>query len=708
MSEAIERTGITVVVESLGDEPGIEIIDPIERRRYTLATPEPVSPRAADPDYFRYPVETAVTVETDAVSLPVETHVFVRDVDGRMLAEIEHGTDRTFPEGSYSLELNRLVKTYLRVDAPLEIRTNDTGTEIRFGGPKQLHIGVRSLHERPATTITTTADPSDIMETISAFGSALKTTTPERSFPTLRGHPPAVELGDELSIPDVLEPPSESIRVEVPPRLEYVYPVASLAYYLGAPLREGPRPRIVGEGFEYHLDDDLPFETAVERTLKRIFLLDCVTRTEGLYRVDLHERRRIEEAVDFSFRELYDLDPVDRLSAYLEVAYESIEPQMPDWKLGAHVEAVPETAEILPYLVDDLAVIRIARSRPVSASAIDSGAAQGLTHRSSRPTGGGVSRPERGASSVIEEDFLVPVDGINAIEEAWASDGTPLLASKVIPEAYRNRIGRTPSAGQIDISVVCNADVMADERDVVDDVYGSREDLPFDVTVHRDTTIDELADLLAEHRDFIHYIGHIDEDGFRCSDGRFDVSDLDVVGPDAFFLNACQSYEQGMELIRRGSIGGIVTLSDVVNHGAIRIGRAVSRLLNAGFPLKVALDIASTESVIGSQYIVVGDGSLSVIQPESGTPQMYHIDISANSYSISVKGFGAEPGMGSLYRPYIESNNCHFISTGQTNTFDLDKHEFVNFLKLENVPVRLDGQLTYSNQLLKEFFTDQL
>jgi hypothetical protein len=47
-----------------------------------------------------------------------------------------------------------------------------------------------------------TTDAEDVMMAILTFRSALKTTSPERSFPTLRGHPPAIELNDRLEIPD--------------------------------------------------------------------------------------------------------------------------------------------------------------------------------------------------------------------------------------------------------------------------------------------------------------------------------------------------------------------------------------------------------------------------------------------------------------------------------------------------------------------------
>ncbi len=62
--------------------------------------------------------------------------------------------------------------------------------------------------------------------------------------------------------------------------------------------------------------------------------------------------------------------------------------------------------------------------------------------------------------------------------------------------------------------------------------------------------------------DFLHYIGHIDDDGFQCRDGRVDGTTLDQVGIGTFLLNACNSYDQGLGLVEQGAIAGIVPLNE--------------------------------------------------------------------------------------------------------------------------------------------------
>ncbi len=62
-----------------------------------------------------------------------------------------------------------------------------------------------------------------------------------------------------------------------------------------------------------------------------------------------------------------------------------------------------------------------------------------------------------------------------------------------------------------------------------------------------------------------------------------DTRELDTVGIEGFFLNACQSYDQGMALIDAGAVGGVVALNDVINSGAVRVGRTMIRLLNRSF-----------------------------------------------------------------------------------------------------------------------------
>lgn len=284
------------------------------------------------------------------------------------------------------------------------------------------------------------------------------------------------------------------------------------------------------------------------------------------------------------------------------------------------------------------------------------------------------------------------------MERVWLGGGVPIDATKGTPAAYEHRVQRSARDGPIEIAVVCNAPEMEDEGAVVDEVYGSREELPFEVTLRRELTVNELRGMLERDYHFFHYIGHIDSDGLRCRDGRLDARGLEQIGPEAFFLNACESYRHGLAFVRNGAIGGIVTRSEIVNHGAVRIGRTVARLLNYGFPLRPALELARLQSVMGGQYMLVGDGTLSVVQAPSGLSQLYQVRRLDDGYALRIRGFGAQPGMGCMWIPFVPGNDRHYLASGRTEEFELSPGELAQFLALEPAPLLIDGHLTWSDE----------
>ncbi|WP_435177849.1 hypothetical protein [Halorussus sp. AFM4] len=676
---------------------GVEIRDRIERRTYALRTSTSVSPTAADPGAFRFPVDEAVSIETAAVELPTFVAAYVRDADGEMLLQVNPGVDRQLPAGAYDIELCAPMKLYLAVDGPLSVTASDDGIRFGFGGETTVRVGARSHHERPAATVTTTEDPRDVMAALSTFGSALKTTSPERSFPTLRGHPPLLELGDELRVPDDLDAPDTGVRVELPAERRRAYVAAPLAFYLGAELVPGGAPRIVtDEGFEYPLDGPQGYEETVARTLQQTFFLDCITRTEGYYPVELHEREAVEPLVDLDFADLYDRSLAERLEAYLSVPFEVVADHVPTWKLTTHVDPAAENVSSLPFLVDDLAVVRTPDTRRTAASSSNPAVA-GIARDGTVTDGGEFTR------STAESSESVPVvepERTDSVEQAWLGDHAPVDASKATTTAFRNRLDQETDAGDIEIAVVCNDTAMGEERDIAAEVYGSRESLPFDVTVHRDLTTDRLREVLAEETAFLHYIGHIDDRGFECADGHLDAADVDAVGAEAFMLNACQSYDQGMALIDAGSVGGVVTLSDVINSGAVRVGKTMVRLLNRGFPLRAALNIAKTRSIVGNQYIVVGDGNVDIVQTESGIAVLCRLETGKEEYELTTTSYLSDSkGIGAITTSVLGDENKSHLVSGDIDTYTLSKAELRTFLTLENVPVIVDGEFTWSREI---------
>lgn len=282
------------------------------------------------------------------------------------------------------------------------------------------------------------------------------------------------------------------------------------------------------------------------------------------------------------------------------------------------------------------------------------------------------------------------------MEQTWIGDGAPLGASKAIPEAFYNRLGRTPSDDDIDITVVCNAAEMGQESNIINEVYGSRDELPFDVSIHRDLSVQELQAVLEDDTDFLHYIGHIDAGGFECSNGRFDASSMNETGVDVFLLNACTSYEQGKHLIKAGSIAGVVTLQDVINSGAERVGKTLARLLNEGFPLVVALKIARSQSIMGGHYLVIGDGSIDIAQPKGFLPNLCNITKLRDHWRLQWITYPTyEHGIGTVSTPFIEGCDEYYLASGDNGEFDLTDDELDEFLQLGEGPIKMGSELTW-------------
>lgn len=670
---------------------GLEVADHIERRHVTIETTTPVTPTDVDTDRFEFPVGRGVAIDTDGLRFPSVMGVYVRNSMGFMVADLTSGEEQAFPHDRYSIEVPAPIKLYLVVEGSPRIEVSDDGIAVDLGTRSTVHVGARSHHKLPAASITVGDGPRDLMAAVSTFSSALKTTSCERSYPTLRGHPPTIRFGDELAIPDVLQTPDTGVTIQVPPDYRSVFLVSTLAYYLGADVVPGDDPRIVTDrGFAHELDaGGAGFETGVEQALKQVFFLDCLVRTEGFYQVDLHERNVLEGALDLDIPSLYDAPLPEQLETYLDVPYATVEPYLPAWRLTAHVDPSRENAEALPFVVNDLAVLRT-------------------------PSTVGVD--DRGDSSLTVDDFLrsstartvvesaptpdlVRVEESDAMEQTWIGEGVPIGASKGMIQAFRNRLNRQPADGDIDITVVCNAPEMDQERNLVDEVYGTREELPFDVDVRRELTRSELREILGSETEFLHYIGHIDAAGFECTDGRLDAATLDHVAVDVFFLNACTSYQQGMQLIENGSTAGIVTLQDVINSGAERIGYTLARLLNSGFPLRAALNLAKTRSIMGGHYLVIGDGGVDVVQAEHGTPILFDVDRTRSTNRVDIEAFPTQKrGMGTIFYPAVEGVDEHFLAAGRTCSVDLDDGALLEYHQMGDAPMLLDGELCWREE----------
>ena len=692
------QTGTRPTIAALSRTHGLRVSDPIESAQFSLFTPAPVDPDPCDTGTFTFPVDAAATIHTAAVETPYLVDLWVRDGSGTLVADSTDADAFDLPPGEYTVEFSSTpMKLYLRVEGSLAVETREDCVRLTLDGTDRLHVGARSFHERPAATVTTEPDPESLMTALSALGSALKTTSCERSFPTLRGHPPLVEFGERVDIPAGIESPDTGVVIESPPDFDSLYPLTSLIYYLGADVRPGPEPRIVTDDWTYSLEGPDGLAAEAGRVLRQAFLLDCVTRTEGYYQVDLHERRVVEERVDLDFAALYDQPLPAQLEAYLDVPYDAVAEAVPTWKLTADVTPTPSNARTLPFLANDLAVVRT-RAAPGDPETLD---VDELVRSSPDAMVRGPAVATRGAAAA--EGFDEPVfrpDAADSIEQAYVGYGIPLGASKMSVEAYRRRLDDEPtSSARPRVVVVCNDPEMADEN-AVSEVYGTREWLEFDVDLRENLDRQELVDLLAEDIDFLHYIGHVDDEGLQCADGTLDARGLDDVGVRAFLLNACRSYTQGRALVESGSVGGLVTLADVLTTAATEVGRTVAHLLNGGFSLHATLNILDEHDLLSRHYMIVGDGNAAVVSSESGNPLMADVKSTASGYDVAINSYPTvHRGLGTFTTPYIADNQTRYLVSGELDTWSVSQEQLSEFLEMDSFPVSLSGKLFWSDSV---------
>ncbi|MDB2241441.1 caspase family protein [Halorubrum ezzemoulense] len=727
---------MSIDIDPLREADGITVTDHIENTQFEVYTDRPVDPRRRPESDHYFPVDASVAVETGAIEIPRVAVVQARDADGVLLTR---GDCYEMPRDTYHVGIDPApTKLYLTFDAGFSVSTTDRTTRIDLDTPGTVGLGFRSLHQTPAGTITTPTDPESLMDAVSLLGSALQTTSPERSFPTLRGHPPLIEPAEEFRVPERVEPVESGVRIVVPPEYRFLYPVVSLAYYFAADVVPGDAPRIEGDGWTYPLEP--AFEERTARVLRQSFHMDCLARTEGFYPVDLHERETT--GLDLDWKRLYNLPLAERLGEYLEVPFEDIKPELPQWTLTTDVRPDPENVEMLPFVAGELSIVRspetvtpvdddggvgvgffggadrspsaaTRREVPVGGVAPDGGAlgdaefvrggasagAESTADTSAGTTRGADASAERGAVSA-QTEFVRP-EPVDTVEHAWVGDGVPLDANKATLDAYHRRLeaGRVEQS-RISVLVVCNDEQMREEGNVAD-LYGLRDMVQFDIEVRHDLTRTEMRETLESDVDFLHYIGHVDDRGMQCADSYLDLTDEDLeIGVSAFLLNACQSYQQGEALVHRGSRGGIVTLSDVANSPATTLGRIIARLMNSGFNLRTALHVAKRELITGHQYIVVGDGGTTICQSRSGIAVV--IDIKSNDESLDFKmcAFPNGPyGVGSLYVPNITNTTKNYVVPSNAVFNSVSDNQVRESLELETVPVFYNGELDWSDNL---------
>lgn len=446
----------------------------------------------ATTSWFDVPIDAAVSLETESMRFPYNVSAVVRDAGGDMRGKVTEEAFEVRASGTF-IDVSAAMKVLVYVESGrLSGRLvgdpdNPEATIVEFDEPRDVVVGARSHHETPTATMTVPDDPEALMTAVSHLGSSIKEWSAERSWGTLRGHPPAIETGETLEVPEQLSVPSTEVTVTVPPDTADVLRVAPLAHYFGAEVVPGDRAALSVPGHTEPLGSGAALETAVDELVARSLVLDSLVRIDGYYSNPRYEYDELAPELPFYPPALYD-EPIHRqLLEYLEVPFEEIQPYAPRWPVTGMLRPRVADAEALPSLLDRFAPVRVTpagtpRSRP---SAPSPTTAVPLSTATTIPPG------------------VAAIHDSGRAEVEWVKPQT--VSASVLFVGVGADEGRFPT---VDLSRF------------------EAGDTPPTATYRASVTRDELRAAVADGQLYLHYGGEVQPSGFVCSDGVLGFDEL--------------------------------------------------------------------------------------------------------------------------------------------------------------------------------------
>ena len=273
------------------------------------------------------------------------------------------------------------------------------------------------MKKMPRHAIETGTDIEALFRAVSFICSLPGETSPYRSHPLFRSHPPDIHISPDGPIMP-LAAPVRPISLRLPPDLRYLYAAAPLAYYLGASVETGDGPSLKISGKPI----DLPcgyaqFERWAGKMLSRTFQADCAVRCQATAGARL-PGIDVQEITGYSPEELMLLTMSDRFLIYAETL-QSDSRAFNTWHMASYVEPVPSSVEILPFLMRSLSAIYTPKSTPLSERDVVS-----LSVRDFK-----AQQPGRSRGEAVDDGAVILPSLHNAQTQHWFSDGCPVDAT---------------------------------------------------------------------------------------------------------------------------------------------------------------------------------------------------------------------------------------------------------------------------------------
>jgi hypothetical protein len=134
------------------------------------------------------------------------------------------------------VQADDIISTYVSVDHKLSVE-NDNGNCIvlSFKEKNPISISFRSHVGSSRGVLKIPRDVHGIGAAISTFGDYHLTDTPDRSYPSMRGHPPHLEFTSEpKETRSSINTQDDRLKLRLPGSLELLFKFVPFAYYTGA------------------------------------------------------------------------------------------------------------------------------------------------------------------------------------------------------------------------------------------------------------------------------------------------------------------------------------------------------------------------------------------------------------------------------------------------------------------------------------------
>lgn len=544
-----------------------------------------------DPPYeFEERVTTVGGGVTSAVGFPhwsigirplddgVDLEAFAADTDDGDGIDLgasygpEMGTTAELPAGSYQIRSRTQPLVFLRFDAAATVSVEQSGASVSFDAPTTVAIGFRSTSDFPDATVRVPRTPAGVATALGTFSAALRTTSPDASFPTMRAFPPLVEFGEE-SVPESVRDrvPAVDAGIESPPAVAELFAVAPLATYTGASVTVADREAVtvrLGDT-EHRLPPAPAVAPAARRLLHRLVGFDCLVRNAGEYGSDLAEFDALPDGIA---EDWYDAPPAARFERYLAEDLDPTVEALPPFHYTATVEPAIERAPLLPHLQNDLCPVRLPGESAGEGPPTRAHATHALV--------GAVDR-----TAVATDDDDIAVEGR--------------------PAAYPNRLREGPAEPRVVCTSPDRDDTAHLERAAGN--YRQREQTEPSVGVEAGVDRDDLEATLEERTSAVQYVGDCDPDrGLRCADGWLDPGSV-AVGAGVVLLDAPRSLDAARTLVDRGAVAVVCTDAD----DRLRATPTLLGLVLDKADVGTATALARTHDAVADHVRVVGDGSYS-------------------------------------------------------------------------------------------------